>query len=262
MSIITGVKELYSYRELLWLWSLREIRARYKQSVFGFAWAIFQPLALTLAFVVAFSFFIRIPSDGLPYPLFSYAALLPWTFFTRSLSMGIPSIVYNMNLVTKIYLPRATFPLAAIVTSFVDYLCGLAVFIIMMIFYQVQLTPAILILPLLFAIQIILMIGLVLGASAINVFWRDVSQMVPVLLQLWMYASPVIYPLSQVPSWLRPWYMLNPMAVILNGYRQALLMGEIPAWSDIALAAVIAIVALIVGYIIFKRVEDQFADII
>jgi lipopolysaccharide transport system permease protein len=262
MSISSGLKEIYEYRELLWLWSLRDIKARYKQSVFGFAWAIFQPLALTVIFVVAFSYFIRLPSDGLPYPLFVYSALLPWTLFTRSLSMGVPSIVYNMNLVTKIYLPRVTFPLAAILTSFVDFLCGLVVFIALMIYYRVPLQPSMFMLLGLFFIQFILMTGLTLGAAALNVFYRDISQMVPVLLQLWMYASPVIYPVSVVPAWLRPWYMLNPMAVIINGYRQALLQGELPPWGELALAAVISLVALVVGYIIFKRMEDQFADII
>jgi lipopolysaccharide transport system permease protein len=262
MNTLNGLKELYQYRELLWLWSLRDIKARYKQSLFGFTWAIFQPLALTLIFVVAFSYFIKIPSDGLPYPLFLYSAMLPWTFFTRSLSMGVPSIVYNMNLVTKIYLPRVTFPLAAVFTSFVDFLCGLVVFIGMMFYYRVSLQSSLAILPLLFLIQLILMIGLTLAASALNVFLRDITQMVPVMLQLWMYASPVIYPVSVVPEWLRPYYMLNPMAVIIDGYRQCLLQGTLPAWGDVALAGGVSLIILIVGYVMFKNMEDQFADVI
>jgi len=262
MDLVAGIKELSQYRELLWVWAGRELKARYKQSFFGFAWAVFQPIALTAAFVVAFSYFIQIPSDGIPYPIFSYSAMLPWTFFVRGLSLGIPSIVQNMNLVTKIYLPRMIFPLASIMTSFVDYLCGLVVFLGMMIFYRVELTPAIAFTPVLFLIQIILMVGLTLGASALNVYYRDISQMVPILLQLWMYASPIIYPLSQVPDWLRPYYMLNPMAVILNGYREILFFNRLPQLSHIGLAFAVSLVTLFIGYIIFKKVEARFADII
>jgi len=262
MSLFAGVKELAQYRELLWVWSVRELKARYKQSIFGFAWAIFQPIALTMAFVVAFSYFIKIPSDGIPYPIFSYSAMLPWTFFVRGLSLGIPSIVQNMSLVNKIYVPRMIFPLAAILTSFVDYLCGLVVFLGMMVFYRVELTPAMAFVPILFLIQLILMIGLTLGGAALNVYFRDISQMVPILLQLWMYASPIIYPLSQVPEWLRPYYMLNPMAVVLNGYRQTLFFNQLPDASYIGLAFAVSLLALFLGYFVFKKIEARFADII
>lgn len=262
MNLVAGIKELFDYRELLWVWSLREIRARYKQSALGIAWAIFQPIALTIAFVVAFSYFIKIPSDGIPYPIFCYSAMLPWTFFTRSLTIGVPSIVYNMNLVTKIYLPRMIFPLSAILTGLVDFLFGLLVFLALVIFYKVELTSSVMVIPLLFLIQIILMIGLTLGASALNVFYRDISQMEPILLQLWMYATPIIYPLSQVPEFLRPIYMLNPMAVIINGYRSALLVGELPNWNEVAMAGAISMLILLLGYMIFRKAEARFADII
>ena len=262
MSVKGGIRELYEYRELLWMWTLRDIKARYKQSLFGFAWAIFQPIALTIIFVVAFSYFVRLPSDGLPYPIFIYTAMLPWTFFTRALAMGIPSLVYNMNLVTKIYLPRATFPLATIATSFVDLACGVIVFVGLMAFYQVPLSPTLVILPVLFLIQLIIMTGLTLGAAAINVFYRDIGQMVPVLLQIWMYACPIVYPVSVVPERFRALYMLNPMAVVINGYRQVILQGQWPNWNEVGLATTISLVILVAGYLIFKRLENQFADII
>lgn len=262
MSVFVDFKELVTYRELLWIWSLRDITARYKQSLFGLAWAIFQPLALTAVFVVAFSYFVRLPSDGLPYPLFVYTAMLPWSFFVRSLNFGVSSIILNMNLVTKIYFPRVIFPLASVAISFVDFLCGLLVLIGLIVYYQAPLSPALAILPLLFLIQIILMTGIALGGAALNVFFRDVGQMIPLLLQVWMYACPIVYPVSSVPEWLRPWYMLNPMAVIIHGYREAMLKGQFPDWSEVGLAAGISLIIFISGYYTFKRLEDQFADII
>ncbi|RME74317.1 MAG: ABC transporter permease [Chloroflexi bacterium] len=262
MVSLSAFRELYDYRELLYVWSLRDLKARYKQSLFGFAWAIFQPLALTAVFVVAFSYFIRLPSDGLPYPIFVFAAMLPWSFFARSLNTGITSIVLNMHLVTKIYFPRAIFPLTNIVTGFADFLMGLVVFIGLMFYYQVPLNPAMLTLPLLFVVQLLLMAGLALGASALNVFYRDIGQMTPLLLQIWMYACPIIYPLSIIPDWIRPFYMLNPMAVIIHSYRQVILQGQAPNWGEVGLAAVISAAVFVGGYLIFKRLEDQFADII
>jgi len=256
------IRELHQYRELLWIWSLRDIKARYKQSLFGFAWAVFQPIALTAVFVIAFSFFIQLPSDGIPYPVFVYTAMLPWTFFTRALAMGIGSLVYNMNLITKIYMPRVTFPLAAIATGFVDLLFGTLVLAVLIALYQLPIYPTIAFVPVLFLVQLALMIGLTLAGSALNVYYRDVGQMVPVLLQVWMYACPIVYPLSVVPEWLRPLYMLNPMAVIIHGYRQVILMGELPNAYELGLAAVISFVILVGGYRIFKRLEGRFADII
>jgi lipopolysaccharide transport system permease protein len=257
-----GVIEFLQYRELLVVWTLREIKARYTQTVFGFAWAIFQPIALTVIFVVAFSYFVKLPSDGLPYPIFIYTAMLPWAFFTRALGMGIPSIVSNMSLVTKIYLPRAIFPMSTIGTSFVDFVCGLVVLIGLMVYYQIPLNSTMGLLPVLFLIQLIIMLGIVLGGAALNVFYRDIGQMVGVLLQIWMYACPIVYPVSVVPAHLRFWYMLNPMAVIINGYRQVILLAQWPNWYELVVAGAISILILIGGYLIFKRLEPQFADVI
>ena len=262
MAVLLDIKELYDRRDLLWVWSLREIKARYKQTLFGFAWAVFQPMALSLLYVIVFSYVVRVPSEGIPYPIFVYSAILPWSFFARAIGAGTSSVVANMNLVKKVYFPRVIFPLAAIATSLVDFLCGLAVFIAMMICYRVPISPAMGILPALFMIQLLLTTGVALGGAAINVAYRDINQMVPLLLQLWMYACPIIYPLSLVPDWLRPWYTLNPMAVVIDGYRQVILKGQIPPLGAIGVAAAIALVAFLIGYLTFKYMEAQFADII
>lgn len=262
MSVLAGIRELYDYRELLWMWTLREIKARYKQSLFGFAWAIFQPLTLTAVFVLVFSYFVRLPSDGIPYPIFVYSAMLPWSFFTRSIIGGIHSVVGNMNLVKKIYFPRAIFPMAAIAAYFVDFICGLAVFLALMVYYRVPLNPAMGMLPVLFLIQLLLTSGVSLGATAINVFYRDVNQMAPLLLQIWMYACPIVYPVSLIPDWLLPWYLINPMAVIIDAYRGIILKGQWPDMPIVGMAAALSLGIFAFGYLIFKHLEDHFADVI
>jgi len=262
MRVSENLRELYDYRELLWVWTLRGIKVRYKQSFFGFAWAIFQPLALTTIFVLVFSYFVRLPSDGIPYPIFVYSAMLPWSFFSRSVVGGIHSLVGNMNLVKKIYFPRAIFPTAAVAVHFVDFVCGLVVFLALMVYYRVPLNPAMGMLPVLFLIQLLLTTGVSLGASAINVFYRDVNQMAPLLLQIWMYACPIIYPVSLIPDWLRPWYMLNPMAVIIDAYRSIILKGQLPDMPMVGMAAALSLGIFALGYLVFKHLEDQFADVI
>ena len=249
-------------RELLWVWTAREVKARYKQSVFGFGWAVFQPLALSTIFALVFSYVVHVPSEGVPYPIFIYAAVLPWTFFARALTAALPSIVGNMSLVTKIYFPRAVLPIATVATHFVDYLCGLAVLVAMLVYYRLPLTPMLMFLPVILAIQLTLMVGLALGTAATNTFFRDVNQMLPLLLQIWMYACPIIYPLSLVPSRLRRWYLLNPMAGIIDAYRQVIVKGAWPDGYALGVAAVVAVAVAIAGYVTFKRLEDQFADVI
>jgi lipopolysaccharide transport system permease protein len=249
-------------RELLWVWTGRQIKARYKQTVFGFGWAVFQPLALSAVFAVVFSYLVHVPSEGVPYPVFIYSAMVPWTFFSRALSAALPSIVGNMSLVTKIYFPREVLPIATVATQFVDYLCGLAVLIGMLVYYRVPVAPPLLLMPVILVVQMTLMIGLALAAAAANTFFRDVNQMMPLLLQIWMYACPIVYPLSLVPSWLRPWYLLNPMAGIIDAYRQVIVKGAPPDWQALGTAAVVSVVIAIAGYATFKRLEDQFADVI
>jgi lipopolysaccharide transport system permease protein len=260
--MLAGVSELYQRRQLLWSWAQREIRARYKQSVLGFAWAVFQPLALSFMYILVFAYVVRVPSDGIPYPIFVYSAMLPWSYFSRALAGGMTSVVGNMGLVTKIYFPRAILPLASIGANLVDFLCGLVVLIGMMILYHTPVSAALAVLPLLLLIQIALSVGVALAGAALNVFYRDVSQMVPLILQLWMYASPIIYPISLVPERLRFWYMLNPMAVIIDAWRTILFNGTVPSWGWLGIATFISVAVLIGGFLIFRRLEDQFADVI
>ena len=261
-NIIFHFKILISYRELLVNWVMREVRVRYKQSFLGVAWAILQPLSMMLIFTVVFSLFARIPSEGLPYPIFCYAALLPWTFFATSVSFGVPSVVNQMDLVTKIYFPREILPLSSVIAAFFDFLVASTVFIGLILFYKVQLSIQIVWLPLLLSIQVLLTLGIVLLASAINVFYRDIRFIIPLITQLWMFASPVIYPVSSVPEWLRPFYLLNPMAPILDGYRRVVLLGTIPDLKYLTISACVASILFVTGYYYFKRVELSFADLI
>ncbi len=254
--------QLLTHRELLFNWVLREIKVRYKQSLLGAAWAILQPLSMTVIFTVVFTLFVKIPTNGIPYPIFSYCALLPWTFFSNALSFATPSLVNNMNLVTKIYFPREIFPFASIMASFFDFLVASVIFLAMMIYYGVSPRPIFLLLPLVFFVQLALTGGIALFASAINVFYRDIRFLIPLGLQLWMYASPVIYPVSAVPEKLLPLYMLNPMAPIIDSYRRIILQGRMPDWHYLGLAALISVLLLLAGYAWFKRVEMEFADVI
>jgi lipopolysaccharide transport system permease protein len=260
--VIGDLKELFAHRELLWVWTLREIKVRYKQSVLGAAWAILQPVVLMLVFTVVFSFLARVPSDGVPYPIFSYTALLPWTFLATSIAFAVPSLVNNMNLVTKIYFPREVLPISAVAAAFVDFLVASVVFVGLMLSYRLPLQPSLLWLPLLLTIQILLTLGIVLPASALLVWYRDIRFVVPLCLQLWMYTSPIIYPTSLVPERLRALYMLNPLASLTDSYRRIILRGQPPQVLHLAISAVTALVLLLAGYAYFKRSEALFADII
>ncbi len=260
--MIANLRVLYQYRTLLWMWMKRDIKVRYKQTILGGAWAILQPLSLMVIFSVVFSYFVKIPTEGIPYPIFSYSALLPWTFFANSIAFAVPSLINNMNLVTKIYFPREIFPIAAIGASFVDFLVASIVFVGMLVFYGVPLHWTLFWVPLLLMVQIMLTLGVTLLASAVNVFYRDIRFVVPLAIQLWMYATPIIYPVTLVPERLRPFYMLNPMASIVDSYRRVILQGQAPAWGYLGIGTLVALITLITGYLYFKRSEGVFADII
>ena len=260
--MLDHIRVLYRHRELLLVWTAREIRVRYKQSLFGGAWAVLQPLSLMLVFSVIFTNFVKIPTDGVPYPIFSYSALLPWTFFATSISFAVPALTQNMNLVTKIYFPKEILPVAAVAAAFVDFLVASLVFVAMLLFYRIPFGGPLLLVPLLVAIQVVLTLGIVLFASAVNVFYRDVRFVVPLGLQLWMYATPIIYPASLVPERFRGLYMLNPMADLMEAYRATTLQGALPNWGYVGMATILSIAVFVLGYVYFKRVEGRFADII
>jgi lipopolysaccharide transport system permease protein len=253
---------LFRYRDLLWLWTLREIRVRYKQSLLGVAWAVLQPLALTIIFTVIFSYLVRVDTDGIPYPIFSYVGLVPWTFFATSLNFGIASLVNNMNLVTKIYFPREILPIASVGAAFVDFFVSAVILAGMMLFYGIRPGWVSLWAVPLLVLQIALTTAVVLLGAAFLVFFRDVRFIVPLLTQIWMYATPIIYPATSVPLRFRTLYFLNPMAGIIDGYRRVLLLGESLSPDTIVPGIIVTLVLLVGGYIFFKRSEPVFADLI
>lgn len=260
--MINHLREIIRYRDLLWIWTRRELKIRYKQSFLGAAWAILQPLSMALIFTVVFSVLVKLPTDDIPYPLFSYTALLPWTFFTTAITLGAPSLVNNMNLVTKIYFPREILPLSVVGASLVDFAVASIVFVGMLLLYYWPLRITVLLVPLILLVQILLTLGIVFFAAAINVFYRDVRFVIPLALQLWLYATPIVYPLSSVPEWVRPYYMLNPMAVLIDSYRRLLLLGQMPDWPHLAEGSAIALAIFLGGYLYFKHAERDFADLI
>lgn len=262
-SLAAHLRELFRYRELLWQITRREIRVRYKQSLLGMIWAVLQPLSLMVVFTVFFSWFARMESEGIPYPLFSYAALLPWSFLASSLTSAVPSLIANSHIITRIYFPREIIPLASVLAALFDFLFAAGAFVLLMIWYGVAPTPrALFIFPLL-VVQVAFAAGVSLLLSSFTVLYRDVRHVLPLLLQIWMFITPILYPASIVPGgWREAYFALNPMAVIVEGYRSAIILGAAPGAGRLLLAAVESAALLWAGYAYFKHLEKDFADIV
>jgi len=261
--MIESLKKLGTARELLVTLTLRDIRVRYKQSILGIAWAILQPLSLMLVFTVFASLTGLSSGDkGIPYPIFVYCAVLPWTFFATAVRFAVPSLVTNHNLVTKTYFPREVMPMASIGACFVDFLVASVIFVGMMVFYRIPLRPTVLLVPVILTVQIVLTLAIALVGSAMNVFYRDIRYAIPLALQIWLFASPVMYSVDRVPQSFRWIYFTNPMAAIINAYREVILRGRLPDANLLLSSTAIAVGAAIVGYAIFKRMEMKFADVI
>jgi lipopolysaccharide transport system permease protein len=205
---------------------------------------------------------VRVDTGGVPYPVFAYSALVPWTLFSTSLGYGIPSLVTNMNLVTKVYFPREVLPLASIGAALVDFSISFVLLIFLMLYYQIYPDVTLAWIPLLLIVQTMLSIGLVLFGSSIVVFFRDIRFIVPLLIQVWLYATPIIYPVTLVPERFRTVYFLNPMAGIIEGYRSVLISGRAPDVRTLSMAGIISTVTLVGGYLFFKHFEPIFADVI
>jgi lipopolysaccharide transport system permease protein len=266
MREITGMRleqsPFHQFKELLIAWTNRTIRARYQQSLLGWLWAVVQPVASVAIFSVIFTYFVPVDTGSIPYPVFSYIAVAPWAFFSSSLQDMTISLTNNISLVTKVYFLREALPLSAMLARLLDFGVASLVLLVLMILYQVPLfLPGLIYLPLILAVQILLTLGLGLITSATNVFFRDVQPLLTLGIQLWFYASPIIYPASLVPEQWRTLYFLNPMAGILESYR-AVLLRQSPPDIYLLVSAVEALVLLIFGYWLFKKVEFQFADII
>jgi len=258
----SAARDLLRWRELLSVLAGRDLRVRYKQSLLGAAWAILQPASMTFVFTIVFGHFVRVPSEGKPYAVFSYAAMLPWSFLSAALSASVGSLVANSSLVTKVRFPREVLVFAGVGACGVDFLIAFCLFPILLLIWQVPLGFTMLWFPVLAIIQVILITGLGLLIAAANVFYRDLRFLVPLGLQLWFFASPVIYPLAAVPERLRGLYLLNPVAPLLDGYRQALLHGHAPQLPWLGIAAITSSAIFLVGYWAFKRLEPAFADVI
>ena len=256
------LRRLVEYVDLFRTLSIHRINVRYRQTVLGVTWALLQPLVMMGVFVVVFSRLARVPSEGVPYALFAYTALLPWMFFATSITSATGSLVSHTQLITKVYFPREILPLTYIVAAFFDFLLGLAALMVLMAWYDVSLSPAVV-----YLVPVIGLLGAWITAvslllSAAQVRWRDVGVAVPVLVQLGMFASPVIYPLALVPEQWRPWYLLNPLAGIINAFRDVLLRGQPPDAVPLAYASVVTALVLPIAYALFKRGEATMADVV
>lgn len=250
-----------SYKFLLYQLALREIKARYKQSFVGYAWVIFNPLAQLMVYSFVFSIVFRFPTNNIPYIVFLYAGLLPWTLFQSSLASATQSLVDNSSLLKKVAFPREVIPYATMFAKNVDFLFSSLLFISMMLFFRLPFTWGILVFPLLFLFQILLATGVGLLLAAMNLFYRDIQYLTNLLLMLWMYLTPVVYPLSLVPAKYAWLYKLNPMVGIMEGYRSAI-FGYPFEWSIILWAAAVSLSVFLFGFWVFKSSEKSFADVV
>jgi len=254
--------ELWVYRQLIYFLIWRDVKVRYKQTLIGAAWAILQPLLTVLIFTFFFGRLVKVPSDGLPYPVFALAAVLPWNYFSQAITHGGESLVGSSHLISKVYFPRLIIPISAAVAPLVDFAIAFVVLLGLMAWYGIVPTWGVLALPLFVFLTLLTALAVGLWLSALNVRYRDVRYAIPFLTQIWMFVSPVIYPVSLIPERWRPLYSLNPMAGVIEGFRWALLGKESPDFRVIALSAAVVIVLLFTGAVYFKRMERTFADVV
>ncbi|HVL69019.1 MAG TPA: ABC transporter permease [Vicinamibacterales bacterium] len=261
-NIAAHLRRLSDYADLLRTLSIHRINVRYRQTLLGVAWAVLQPLLMMTIFAVVFSKLARIPSEGAPYALFAYTALLPWTFFSTAVTNATASLVNHTQLITKVYFPREILPLTYVVAALFDFTIGLVALAALMTWFQVPITLAVLHLVPVVALLGAWILAVSLLTSAAQVRWRDVGVAMPVLVQIGMFVSPVIYPLGVVPEAWRTLYLLNPMAGIINSFRDVLLRSQQPDPVPLAFAIAVTTITLPLAYLIFKRAEATMADIV
>lgn len=255
------LRELWAYRELLWVLTERDIKVRYKQTVLGAAWAVIQPLMLMVVFSLFFGRLARMPSDGIPYPIFAYCGLLPWTFFANALSSSAGSVVGSANLISKVYFPRLIVPLSSIGSWLVDFAIATLILLGLMLYYGLGWSVNLLMAPVLVLAVVFVALGIGTLLAALTVAYRDFRYVIPFMLQFWMFATPVVYPSSLVPE---PWRWvlhLNPMSGLVEGFRSAFL-GRPFDFGAIGLSLTVALVLFLVGVAYFERVERRFADLV
>ena len=264
---IFDFKELWAHRELLYFLTWRDLKVRYKQTIFGVSWVILQPVMMTLVFTLVLGRLVSVPSDGIPYPLLVFSGLLPWTFFSASVLGGAQSLVGNATLITKVYFPRVLIPASNVAGRLVDFVISFSIFIVLMVFfsatrgYQLNVSLKLLLFPPLVILLVILSLGFAILLSCLNVRYRDIGLALPVITQLWMFVSPVVYSEAIVPKRWQTFYSLNPLVGLIQGFRASLLGTAIP-WPALSLTVAFSIVLLIGASLIFRQTEKTFADVV
>ena len=257
------LRELWEYRELLYFLTWRDIKVRYKQTVLGAAWAIIQPFMTMVVFTLFFGNLAGVPSDDLPYPIFSYAALVPWTFFATGLTMSSNSLVGSANLIKKVYFPRLTIPLATVLSGVVDFILAFIVLLLMMVYFGIVPTSNVIFLPFFLLLAMTTALGVGLWLSAMNVQFRDIRYTVPFITQLWLFITPIAYPSSLIENeLLLAIYGVNPMAGVVEGFRWALLGTETAPGPVIIVSSLTALTLFVSGLFYFRRMEKTFADVV
>jgi lipopolysaccharide transport system permease protein len=255
------LREIWKHRELLYFLAWRDLKVRYKQTILGFAWVVLQPLLFTLVFTVVLRVLVKVPSDGIPYPIFAYIGLLIWTFFSSSVLSAANSLVGNANLISKVYFPRMLIPLACVLARLVDLFVALSIIIGLLAYYRIHVTAALLLAPYLILLLAIFSLSVGMWSAAINVKYRDVGLTIPVMIQLWMFLSPVAYPASLVPSKWRLLYSVNPLVGMIEGFR-ATILGQVINWPSILMSTAITLLALAYATFCFRNRERRFADLV
>jgi len=256
------LRELWEYRELVYFLTWRDIKVRYKQTVLGCAWAIIQPFFTMVVFSLFFGRLAKMPSDGVPYPIFAYAALVPWAFFAHGLSQSSNSLVSSANLIKKVYFPRLAMPIATVVSGIVDFVLAFLVLLGMMLYYGLVPTANVLWLPFLLVLAFVTALGVGFWFSAMNVQFRDVRHTIPFLTQFWLFATPIAYPSSLLSEPWRTFYGINPMVGVVEGFRWALLGTDTAPGPIIIVSTLVALVLLVSGAYYFRRMEKTFADVV
>lgn len=254
--------ELWEYRELLYFFIWRDVKVRYKQTALGMAWAILQPFFTMLIFSLFFGRLAKVPSDGVPYPIFAFTALLPWTFFSHGVSQSANSVVNHSNLINKVYFPRIAIPIAAVLSGLADLLPGFVVLLGMMLYYGIFPSVQMIWLPAFVLLALVAALGVGIGLAAINVHFRDVRHTVPFLVQCWLFVTPIAYPSSLLPERWQTVYALNPMVGVVEGFRWALLGTEPAPGAIAAVSGAAAVIVLVLAALYFRRLERTFADVV
>lgn len=257
-----NLRELWLYRELIFFMTWRDLKVRYKQTLLGASWAILQPFLTMVVFSIFFGNLAKVPSDGVPYPIFSYTALVPWILFSKALQDASRSLVANSHMITKVYFPRMILPLSSVMAGVVDFLIAFVVLLGMMVFFNIFPTVNVWVLPFFILLALVTAVGVGLWLSALNVLFRDINYILPFLTQFWMYLTPVAYPSSMIPSEWQVIYALNPMTGVVEGFRWALLGTGQPPGIMTLVSSIAAVVLLISGMFYFKRMERLFADMV